>query len=115
MNPSYRLQIDLYLRQPVEADSILMRRIGYLPFVPRDGDTIRFTDEEDDGSTVDLTLDEVVWDSAGGQFVCCITDESCVESYSNGEGSGSKELVEYYSAFDFIRLNYPVGQVVKGE
>lgn len=113
MNPSYRLQIDLYIRTPVEANSVWMRRIGSLPFVPRSGDTLRMPMTDDDEQQMDITLDEVVWDMSGGMFVATLNEESVVEAHSNGEAYTLADAVAEYKPYGFIRLNYPQGQLVR--
>lgn len=115
MNPSYKLQLDLYIRMPIEEQSVWMRRIGYLPFVPRSGDTLRITQTDDEETQSDLTLDEVVWDMSGGMFVATVSDESVAEGYSRGELSGPllTATTEEYKKLGFMRLNFPQGQVVR--
>lgn len=113
MNPSYKTQLDIYVRAPVEANSVWLRRIGYLPFVPRIGDTLRLTEENNEENQIDVELEEVVWDAAGGQFVCQYVDESVVEAYKEQQPYTIADCIAEYKAFDFVRLTYPTGRVVK--
>jgi hypothetical protein len=113
MNPSYKLQIDVCLRKPVESESIFLRHVRYLPFVPRVGDTIRLTSEateETDAQTLDISLDSIVYDAAEGVFIADITDDSIVEHYSETKSCNDKEIVANYTQFEFLRLNFPTVQ-----
>lgn len=114
MNPSYKLQLDLYIRMPVESQSVWMRRIGYLPFVPRQGDTLRISSDKDEEQQADLTIDETVWDMAGGMFIGTITDDSIVEAYSEGGLSGPllNKTLDEYQQLGFMRLNFPQAKVI---
>lgn len=113
MNPSYKLQLDLYIRAPVESNSVWMRRMQYLPFVPRAGDTIRLSQTDDEEQQVDLTLDEVAWDMAAGMFVAVVTDESQVEAFSESGAYFLQATVDEYVKLGFMRLNFPQAQVIR--
>lgn len=113
MNPSYKIQIDVYIRHTVEDKSIWMRLIRYLPFVPRVGDVIRLTKEADEEYTSDLELDSVVWDTNAGMFVATVSDESYVESVSSGDIVAIEAWVDDYRAMGLLRVNYPQGQTVR--
>lgn len=106
------LQIDVYLNKPVDSQSIWMRHIRTIPFVPRNGDTIRLTDEAEE-NTKDLTLDGVVYDASSGVFIAEISDGSMVDRYSETGGCGEKEIVAEYVSFGFLRMNYPTAQAIK--
>lgn len=113
MNPSYKLQIDVTLVKLVTAQNIQLRRIGYLPFVPRSGDTLRLTNE-DETDTVDLTLDGVVYDQANGLFIAELEDQTLVEEYKEaGNYANEKETVQAYTTYGFVRLNYPIAQCIR--
>lgn len=111
MNPSYKVQIDIVLKKPVEDQNIFMRRIQYLPYVPRDNDTIRISNE-DESDTVDLTMDGVVYDAANGIFLVTLEDETLIEEYKEQGRSDDKAAVESYKAYGFIRLNFPTAQAL---
>lgn len=111
MNPQYKLQIDICLLTPVASQSIWMRHIRYLPYVPREGDTIRVT-SEDEEQTLDLTFQEVVYDTAAGMFVCDIQDSALSEAYGDTGSCNTSELVASYVSFGFSRINFPTAQAI---
>lgn len=110
--PNYRIQLDVCIRKPIEAQSIWLRQVRNLPFVPRDGDTIRLT-SEDGEDTFDIQLDGVVYDASEGYFVVDTVDETACENYADHGTCDETEVVAAYTHFGFIRVTFPVGQVVK--
>ena len=112
MNPSYRLQIDVCLKHPRDADDIWLRHMRWVPFVPRAGDVIRFTDDDDE-ITIDVTLESVVYDAAGGMFVAEVLDETPIESFRDTGVCNAAEAAMNYTPFDFQRLNFPTAQAVR--
>lgn len=112
INPSYRIQIDICLNKPVAEDSIWVRHIRMLPFVPRDGDVIRLT-SEDEEYTQDITLENVVYDTAEGFFIIDIEDNTLIENYREHGVLNEKEVLAEYKTFGFERLNFPTAQVVR--
>lgn len=112
MNPLYRLQIDVCVRKPIEDDNIWLRRIINIPFVPRDDDSIRLL-SLDEESVLTITLANVVYATAEGQFEADITDDTLVDTYSLTGTFKDSEVLQNYLPFEFIRLNMPVAQVVR--
>lgn len=112
MNPNYRLQVDICLTKPRADDSIWMRLVKNIPFVPRNGDTIRLYDENEE-DTLDLTLDDVVYDTISGNFTCDLSIDTMVENYSESGTCNEKEVVAAYVPFGFVRLTFPTAQVVR--
>ena len=112
MNPHYRVQIDVCLVHPKAGDHIWLRRIGNLPFVPSEGQVMRFTNDSED-QTLDITLDNVVYDTAGGMFVSEISDETACETYKNQGSTHTSELLANYLPFGFTRLNVATAQAMK--
>ena len=111
MNPSYKTQIDICLVTPVEANSIWFNRMCYLPFAPREGDTIRIT-SEDEEQTLDLTFEGVYYDMSAGMFVCDIQDSSLCETYSETGACNTNASGASYVSFGFSRMNFPTAQVL---
>lgn len=103
---SYRIQIDMLLEKPVASHGIWMRHVRFLPFVPRAGDTIRLTCEDDE-STLNITFQEVVYDVSTGTFHIDLSDNTLVTRYNEEELPNEKELIGQYTAFDFLRVNFP--------
>jgi hypothetical protein len=89
-----------------------MRHIRYLPFVPHEGDTLRFT-SDDEENTIDLELSSVVYDVAEGSFICEISIDSMIDNYSEGGVCKEGEVMDTYKPFGFQRLNFPTGQAVR--
>ena len=110
--PNYRLQLDVCIRKPIESQSIWLRHVRNLPFVPRNGDTIRLT-SEDGESTHDVLLEDVVYDTAEGYFTHDSTDETAVENYAVDGVCEEQSILKFYAQFGFIRLNFPVAQAVR--
>lgn len=110
--PNYRMQIDICIRKPIEDQSIWLRHMRNLPFVPRNGDTIRLT-SEDGESTHDIELESVVYDTSEGYFVADIVDDTAVENYAANGVCAEGDIIAFYSQFGFIRLNFPVAQAVR--
>jgi hypothetical protein len=112
MNPNYKIQIDVCLRKPVDADSVWVRRMLYLPFAPLEGQSIRLT-SEDEEQTLDLVLESLVYDTHAGHFVVDITDDTLINSISESGSCDLSESLGQYIAFGFMRVNFPVAQAVR--
>ena len=112
MNPNYQVLIDVGLTKPVAAETIWLRRVQYLPFVPQEGQTIRLT-SEDEENTLDLVFDAVTYDSHAGVFIVEITDDALVTEISEQGSCDTQALIAQYNAFGFVRLNFPTAQVVR--
>ncbi|MES2704818.1 MAG: hypothetical protein V4649_19420 [Bacteroidota bacterium] len=97
------------LTKPIADQSIYMRLVTVVQFVPRNGDTIKLTDDAT-GDSVQLELTDVVYDMAEGMFVSDITDERMIESYSEDGILCEQETTNWYKQFGFVRLNYPQGE-----
>lgn len=106
MNPSYTLFVDVCLTKPVCKDSIWMRLVTRVPFVPRIGDKIRLTEGDE---TLDVELANVTYDMSEGTFVEEQEDDQMVTNYSESGTLGEAEAVAGYSTFGFVRLNFPQG------
>lgn len=102
MNPAYRYQIDIQVQALRSGEDITLRRIAYLPFVPRNGDTIRLTSQDDD--TMDIELQGGYYDSKGGVFVFTLVDSQVYDSPREGEPVTQQEVVATYAPFDFVKL-----------
>ena len=111
MNPSYKTQLEVYIRLPIEDQSIWMQRIQYLPFAPVEGTVIRLSDESEEPNQIDLTLNSAVWDMAAGMFVCQVADETQVEAYTESGHMMISETVDTYKSYGFLRMNFPQVQV----
>lgn len=107
MNPSHKVQIDVYLRCAIESKSIWMRHMCYLPFVPRTGDTIRFAEDADEDNTGDVVLEEVVWDTSNRMFVCQYIDESVAEAFSSGDELTIADAIAHYKSLGFTQITVP--------
>lgn len=101
-NPAYRLRIDLTLARALKEREVELTRIGYVPFAPRDGDTLRLTDDNDE--TMDITLDGVVYDVHLGQFHAANEDTSLRDAHYEGDDYNEAELIAFYQQFDFQKL-----------
>lgn len=112
MQPSYRVQIDVCLSKPVSADAIWLRRIQHLPFVPLEGMILRVT-SEDEESTFDLTMENVVYDTHAGMFLVDIDDQALIIETSEKGSCDAAALIAQYAEFGFTRLNFPVAQAVR--
>lgn len=106
MNPTYRLFIDVCLNKPIESESIWVRLVTVLQFVPRNGDSIKLTDDAT-GDTKTLDLSGVVYDMSEGHFVSDICDDTMAQNYKNGDAIDEAGLVSEYKQFGFVRLNFP--------
>lgn len=112
MNPNYKVQLDVCLIKPIAEQNIWLRRMCYMPYVPREGDILRLT-SEDEESTLDLTVDNAVYDVSSGMFMVDIEDETLVDQYRESGLNTDKEAVDSYRAFGFVRLNFPTAQAVR--
>lgn len=106
MNPAYRLFIDVCLSKPIASESVWMRLVTVVQFVPRNGDTLRFTDPVTENTT-DLELNGLVYDMAEGMFTCDIADERIIEHYSEHGTHAEQDAINFYKAYGFVRLNFP--------
>ena len=103
MNPSYRYQIDVRINALRSSEDVVLRRVGYLPFVPREGDVLRFTADKTD-DTMDIGLSDGHYDVAGGVFTFKLEDNQVYESPREGEPVTQQEVIDVYTPFDFVRL-----------
>lgn len=109
MNPNYPLFIDVQLTKPITSQSVWVRYVMRIPYVPREGDKIRLTNTDNE-ETLDLQLESVIYDSAEGNFMADLSDETMVENYGEDGTVREAEVVAKYTAFGFVRLNYPSGE-----
>ena len=112
MNPNYRIQLDVCLVHPKAGEHIWLRRIGNLPFVPANDQTLVFT--SDDGEqTLDVTLENVKYDTATGAFVAEVSDETACDNYKESGLTCTNSILANYLPFGFTRLNVATAQVMK--
>ena len=106
MNPSYRYQIDITILGVRDVEDVTVRKIGYLGFVPRNGDVLRFTNEETD-ETLDIELEGGVYDSAAGCHVFALTNDDIRTSYRDNTPIHMGDVIAMYKPYDFQRLRTP--------
>lgn len=109
MNPSYPVFIDICLTKPRASDNIWLRYVTRIPYVPRNGDVLRLT-SDDEESTIDITFVNVVFDASSGTFIEQQEDDAMVDSYSEEGLCHEADALGKYTAFGFHRLNYPQGE-----
>lgn len=109
MNPSYQLLIDVRLSKPIEADSIWLRFVTRIPFVPRAGDKIRIPHMTDEDDTLDITFVNITYDVAGGMFLEEQEDDEMVENYAREGLVHEAAALAKYTPYGFHRLNFPQG------
>lgn len=119
MNPAYKCVIDVRMVHPVEDKTVFMRRETYLPFVPRSGDSLRFTAcvEDSDDMTLELSLgsqdDSILYDVSGAQFEITIGDNTLVVELSETGKADVAAAIKQYEVFGFVRVNYPTVQIAR--
>lgn len=101
MNPSYRLMLDVYVIAMREPEDVKLRRVQYLPFVPRAGDVLQFTNDAEE--TIDLQLEEVVYSLTDQQFTGTIQDDGVREAAREGAGVLMGERIKMFESFGFLR------------
>lgn len=113
--PHYALIIDVRIKGVKETDDIVMRLKRLVPFPPQAGIVIELWREatEEDGDTYQIPLDGVVYSFRDSAFLIQIDDEDAVDAYREGSSyiQFTKDLVEWYASFGFMRLNYPTVQI----
>lgn len=114
MNPQYKVLISITLGHPIADKAIEMQLVQYLPFVPYDGQVVRLT-SEDSETTLDLTLNDTVYDVTEHIFICSMSDDEQISTYSENGTCNLNDLVKQYQSFGFVRMNYPRAQAVRHE
>lgn len=109
MQPHYTLFIDMCLTKPREADNVWVRLVKTIPFVPREGDTIRISPDVEGDSPLDVTLENVVYDCEDGVFIEEQSDNTMCDTYREEGLLHEQDVLASYTKYGFIRLTFPVG------
>lgn len=113
-NQYHDVRINLTLAHVDGTKDVTMRRGMLLPFVPREGDTIRLYDEgtfERDPETRDIIASSVVYDTQDKCFDIYVEDTSLQEGYRAGERPTMDDLIAEYTPYGFVRHGYPTVQI----
>lgn len=108
------VRINLTLCHVDGTKDVEMRRGMLLPFVPREGDTIRLYSEgtaERDPEPRDIVASSVVYDMQDKCFDIYVEDVSLQDGYRAGERPTMDALIASYIPYGFERHGYPVVQI----
>lgn len=115
--PFYTLAIDIRILGLKEVDDVVMRCIKLVPFIPMNGITLELwhDDSELEEQTHLITLENTRYSFEHSMFIEEQDDVSIYESVRAGElcMAERNELIKWYSAFGFTRINYPRGHTIK--
>lgn len=109
-NQYHDVRINLTLTHVDGTKDVKMVRGVLLPFVPREGDTIRLYEENND-NIWEVTASSVAFDMRDRCFDIYVEDTSIQDGYRAGERPTMDILIESYKAYGFTRTEYPVVQI----
>lgn len=119
MNPTpfYTLAIDVTIKGLRDADDIVMRCMKIVPFVPMNGMAVELWCDDLGGEEgkFRIQLENVYYSFSESTFIEEHDDNDLIETLRAGQctSADKEELLNWYKAFGFARLNYPVAQVVR--
>lgn len=115
--PYYTLAIDIVIRGLKDSDDIWMRCNKIVPFIPMNGVTIELwhDDSELEEQTYRITLQNTYYSFEHSLFIEEQVDEDLMEAARAGEPifAARDELINWYKAFGFVRMNYPQAQAIR--
>lgn len=104
------VRINLTLAHVDGTKDVELRRGILIPFVPREGDTIRlYTDGGEESR--DIVASSVVYDTADKCFDIYVEDTTLQEGYRAGERPTMDALIATYTPYGFVRVGYPTVQI----
>jgi hypothetical protein len=108
----FRVIIDTIIVMHKTRRNVLLRRVGHLPFVPKEGFKVRLTNEGNE--TFDVEFVNLVYDFEARAFVEEHEDSTLVDELREGDGpevtvtlDRLQQYIDFYKSFGWEVINGP--------